>query len=77
MKRTPRIEIKVVTEYGTTEYKHAKGYRCPDGTMSSGPSEEDFAKVHKLILDFLGVVPVPEPKIPLDLAAAEKSEHDQ
>jgi hypothetical protein len=55
-RRTPRIEIKVVTESGTIEYRHAKGDTRPDGTPSAGPSDEEFAKAQFLILEYVGAL---------------------
>ena len=47
--RKPRIEIKVVTDGGSIEYRHAKGDLRPDGKQTPGPSEHDFSLARGLI----------------------------
>ncbi len=60
MKRKPRIEIKIVTDEGAFEYRHAKGEKLKDGSLSAGPSPDDFAKATTLILTLVGVLPLKE-----------------
>lgn len=56
--RVPRIEIRIVTDAGTVEYRHAKGDPCPDGTTTPGPTAAEFAEAHALVLKYIGALPL-------------------
>lgn len=52
-KKKLRLELRLVTEDLTVQIKIVEGMRLPDGSVSFGPSEQQYSAAFRLVKDLI------------------------